>query len=483
MEKYFTLKRNATLHHLIPVSKSIVINLKDLLGVSFQKHVCIFRKNEQLSWNYNTGGMDLVAKFMLRHSDYNYNLSIYNRWKKYALKLDKIFVKIEKKDLNNLNTKNLAEIYKNLIQCFEIESAYGTLSDFLSSELIKNAVIKNLKKIGVKMQDLDVMLGVATISIFKSPYAKEQEELMQLAIKNNKGRNIAKELDQHTKKYWYIQNDYKNSYKLDKNYFAEQVNFFSKKNIEKEFRDLKKKQIYLVSKKKKLTREAKIKKLKDFYNLLRMIDIHVKLWDLKKVMMQKSFYYLDLLLNEISKKFNLTFDEIKWLTPDEVIKLFKNKKINKEIIRLRKKECVAIIKNGGIEVFTGKQAKNLIKNTEEKTPGNLKELKGQVGNIGKITGKVKIILSPRENKIIKRGEILVTGMTTPDFISLMKKSSAFITDEGGITCHAAIVARELNKPCIIGTKIATRVLKDGDFVEVDANRGIVKILKFNKSNK
>jgi pyruvate,water dikinase len=59
----------------------------------------------------------------------------------------------------------------------------------------------------------------------------------------------------------------------------------------------------------------------------------------------------------------------------------------------------------------------------------------------------------------------------------MKRASAFITDEGGITCHAAIVARELKKPCIIGTKIATQVLKDGDEVEVDAERGIVRIIK------
>ena len=59
----------------------------------------------------------------------------------------------------------------------------------------------------------------------------------------------------------------------------------------------------------------------------------------------------------------------------------------------------------------------------------------------------------------------------------MKKASAFITDEGGITCHASIIARELKKPCIIGTKIATKVLKDGDMVEVDGNIGVIKILK------
>jgi pyruvate,water dikinase len=68
-------------------------------------------------------------------------------------------------------------------------------------------------------------------------------------------------------------------------------------------------------------------------------------------------------------------------------------------------------------------------------------------------------------------------MTRPEYVPLMKKAAGIITDEGGITCHAAIVSRELKIPCVIGTKIATKVLKDGDMVEVDADKGIVKILK------
>ena len=59
----------------------------------------------------------------------------------------------------------------------------------------------------------------------------------------------------------------------------------------------------------------------------------------------------------------------------------------------------------------------------------------------------------------------------------MKLAAAIVTDDGGITCHAAIVARELKKPCIIGTKYATEIFKDGDMVEVDAERGIVTIIK------
>jgi len=104
-------------------------------------------------------------------------------------------------------------------------------------------------------------------------------------------------------------------------------------------------------------------------------------------------------------------------------------------------------------------------------------IKGQIGSKGIVRGTVKVIRSfEQEKHKMKDGDILVTGMTRPEFVPLMKLASGIITDEGGITCHAAIVSRELGKPCIIGTKIATQVLKDGDEVELNANDGIVKIL-------
>jgi phosphoenolpyruvate synthase/pyruvate phosphate dikinase len=107
---------------------------------------------------------------------------------------------------------------------------------------------------------------------------------------------------------------------------------------------------------------------------------------------------------------------------------------------------------------------------------------GTIAYKGKARGMVKIVLDRADVEKLCDGDILVTPMTTPNLISAMKKAVAFVTDEGGITCHAAIVARELKKPCIIGTKIATKVLKDGDLVEVDAENGVVKILKKKSNN-
>ncbi|MEM4330253.1 MAG: phosphoenolpyruvate synthase [Candidatus Bilamarchaeaceae archaeon] len=88
-------------------------------------------------------------------------------------------------------------------------------------------------------------------------------------------------------------------------------------------------------------------------------------------------------------------------------------------------------------------------------------------------GPVKIIKSPAEIKRVERGDILVTEMTTPDYVPGMKRAAAIVTDTGGMTSHAAIVSRELGVPCVVGASGATTILKEGQIVSVDGNSGIV----------
>jgi len=93
---------------------------------------------------------------------------------------------------------------------------------------------------------------------------------------------------------------------------------------------------------------------------------------------------------------------------------------------------------------------------------------------------IKTIFSQKiitELKKINKGDILIAETTGPEMMVACKKAAAIITDEGGLTSHAAIVSRELKIPCLVGTKIASKVIKDGDLVEVDANKGIIRILK------
>lgn len=132
-----------------------------------------------------------------------------------------------------------------------------------------------------------------------------------------------------------------------------------------------------------------------------------------------------------------------------------------------------LINNKNFENFLENEKISIIKE-ELKTNGDV--ISGLVAYPGKVKGKVKIIYTENDFDKVEDGDIIVSPMTTPTFISLMEKAAAIITDEGGTVCHAALIARELKKTCIVGTKTATQVLKDGMTIEVDGNTGKIKIL-------
>jgi len=100
-------------------------------------------------------------------------------------------------------------------------------------------------------------------------------------------------------------------------------------------------------------------------------------------------------------------------------------------------------------------------------------IKGETASGGIYSGQVKIVKEASELSKIEKGDILVTPMTTPDMVPAMQKAGAIVTNEGGMTCHAAIVSREMGTPCIVGTEHATEVLKEGQTITVHASRGIV----------
>jgi len=99
--------------------------------------------------------------------------------------------------------------------------------------------------------------------------------------------------------------------------------------------------------------------------------------------------------------------------------------------------------------------------------------KGLGASPGITSGKVKIIKNTDELDKIQKGDILTTVMTTPDMVPAMKRANGIITDEGGVTCHAAIISRELGIPCVVGTGDATKILKENSVVSLDGNKGLI----------
>jgi len=178
----------------------------------------------------------------------------------------------------------------------------------------------------------------------------------------------------------------------------------------------------------------------------------------------------------VASRTSLTTELVLCFTKAEMYNYFDTGTIpEREVLESRNLGAVTLVDGKSSEVFSGSDIAQFEDIVSPPKASNV--LTGMIAYKGKVEGVVRIIQDPKSYKVFNEGDILVAGMTRPEYLHLMEKSGAFVTDAGGLLSHAAIVARELKKPCIIGTKIATKVLKDGDMVEVDAEKGIVRILK------
>ncbi len=194
--------------------------------------------------------------------------------------------------------------------------------------------------------------------------------------------------------------------------------------------------------------------------------------------------FLSRVISIISKQFRLEVSDLFFHSQNEILALFDNKEIDCSLLASRKNAYLFLMRGNTLIVMAGLDANKFISGflvIDEHS--NI--LKGVVANPGKITGKASLFRYGHDSfdniaKLIEKmkpGGVLVADTTSPEIVVACKKASAIVTNQGGLMSHAAIISRELGIPCIVGTKIATQVLKEGDNVEVDANKGIVRKLK------
>jgi len=176
---------------------------------------------------------------------------------------------------------------------------------------------------------------------------------------------------------------------------------------------------------------------------------------------------------EICKRLKVEFQYARFIDDIEVVEALRSKKVDHKELQQRAEHFTIIHTPESSQILSGQAALNY----NEQLKPNYQfqgELTGSAASMGKYRGKAVIILNENDLARVQPGDVLITTMTKPQYIIAMQKAGAFVTDSGGITCHAAIIAREMEKPCVVGTNMATQVLKDGDMVEVDANEGTVK---------
>ncbi len=188
--------------------------------------------------------------------------------------------------------------------------------------------------------------------------------------------------------------------------------------------------------------------------------------------MNKAMFLHIPMLTSLAMEAGISYDDILFCLESEILN---NSIPSADVLSERKRGYAIASVENKIVCFVGQEFQSIKASLEESVEQS-KEIKGNSASKGVARGSVKIIDSQKDFSKITKKDILVASMTTPEMVPIMKIAAAFVTDEGGITCHAAIMARELKKPCIIGTKVATKILKDGDMVEVNANTGVVRKL-------
>ncbi|MBI2548735.1 hypothetical protein HYW21_05280 [Candidatus Woesearchaeota archaeon] len=388
------------------------------------------------------------------------------------------------------NYQKLAQLHADLISESHIIEGYSLTRDMkFKAQLL---AVLDKKGRSTKFNEYFITLTKPIRKSFINDYnnilaslideIKKNEKLTQIflqepiaevkkGMKNNKTLNHL--LQKLTTECYWIRANYKEGKHLCEDDFIAEIKIYlnERERIEqvsdKTFTHYK-------EEKEKLIKELALPN--ELAQIIRITDI-LTYWqdDRKKYILQGCCAFEDF-LSEISKRFSLDVHLLRYLLPEEM-NAQELASLNESLLLERWKGCIVIYDKGVVEVFTGQYYHEFRSAMKKHKDGEeIKEVTGMCASIGKVSGVVHICRSLADIKEIKKGEILVTGMTRPEFVPAMQKAAAIVTDEGGITSHAAVISRELKKPCVIGTKIATKVLKNGMFVEVNANHGLIKIV-------
>src|SRR3989339_1343438 len=400
---------------------------------------------------------------------------------------------LKRTKLDNLNNNELISIFEDFVNHY-IESfipAWTRPDNYLEIQL--KADLRN--KYHFEDSEIEAIFSeIATYpELGELSYVDEPLHLLEIATEiKDKKINLSKlpedindRIQNHIKKYSWLKGSlFYNFLTFTKKDYLDRLRLMIQKDSEKEIS-----RINSIRKQKQKDYEAIIRRHHFNSETLSLIEAVRSFIFLRTHTTEVSDYLFfigrSILFKEISNRLDLNLNDITMLSSIEIVKNLKcrDDSVN-EIIEKREKGFIIIWINGKVETLFGDESLLLIRKIKriltKDTDKLYNKIIGRSASRGKVRGIAKVLNTYKDVFKLNKGEILIASMTTPDYIMAMEKASAFVTDEGGITCHAAILAREFGVPCIVGTKVATQIIKDGDNIEVDADNAVVLILRKDK---
>lgn len=413
---------------------------------------------------------------------------------------------LEKVNLGKLSNKELYELYDEYYKIYSYLHSFHwvqTLADF-GDNLFSKYLMNYLKK---KIKDTNYSLGevfsALTTPIKESEPTREYKNLLEILkvivsdeklkkyFKNTEVRIIVNDLESidkelntkiedHVKKYGYL------GYGTvgpgwGKDYFVDILGSLTRQNTKpQELLDgITEDRINIDKKQKEFVKIFNIdKKHQELFKFARGL-VFTK--GSRKESMFHSYSVIENLFREIGRRYYLSVNQVRYFYPHEFKDLLLHDKFSAAKLNDRYKFSIyySIGDYSEDTLLEGDEAREFLskQNIIREEVIDVKVMEGDCASPGRASGHAKIINIPQDMTKMEEGDVLVSVATNPDLVPAIKKASAIVTDVGGITCHAAIVSRELGIPCVIGTKIATKALKDGDMVNVDATHGKVNIVR------
>lgn len=442
-----------------------------------------------------------VAKSFLAKcgKDKHHAQKVFSSWKKLEKEFYLTCNKIDSVNLDKLSLSELASLYQRFHSTYVDEYGPALLSDPTGYHIEKEILSLLSKLVSRESKQFNQYLSTISCPTFQSFLNIEQYQLFRLALflknkyrgglfESNSIEKIKPKLhvkdkeliSKHADKYHWIQNNYYSVQRLDSDHFLGRI----KKHLERPSELISfVKEFESKPQESKKNKERLMKELNfssEYRLMIQITDLHGYWQDLRKRANLCANYYIRLFLDEASRRFKLDMNDLYFTTPNEFSQLLGGDILPWKEIRKRAKGALEICLREGDTVLVGKEKdgpKNKILDVDQKE--GIDDFRGVSANIGKVVGRARIILNPKTQNF-PEGEIFIASMTRPEYTTLMKKALAVVTNEGGMTCHAAIVDREFGIPCIVGTVIATKVIKNGDLIEVDANHGVIRILERKK---
>lgn len=452
-------------------------------GGDFTVHYCFF-ENDKADWYIEMEDIKKVYTSVIEGGkrDPKWTEKLIARWDADEKTFYETCDRVGKIELEKLSDGELSTLHDDFVQKVLNRNSSSSIIDGFAlgtdeivagklKAIFETSPIKNSIKFSEFFSTLTAPVHLSFIN-------DAEIALLEVAAKVKQDPGTRERLlAEHQKAYFWTRNNYVDAHILSVEHFSTELDAVLKAhpNLEADTQKIK-----ATPERNRAAKEALLKEVpldEELLFLIRTTEHFTRWQDERKRATFFAIHFGSLILGEMGRRIGVPIEELKYLSPREAGRIL-SEKPDRGLLQARRKNSVFYWDKEGHEAASGEQADEVKKKILGSLDlGAINDFRGLTACIGRATGKVKVVTSAKDVNKVEEGDILVAVMTRPDYVPAMKKAAAIVTDEGGITCHAAIVSRELQKPCIIGTKLATKVLKDGMDVEVDANHGMVKIMR------